>query len=101
MGWAKQYLPPHTTKHQKTIREDLLRSVENELVLEEERLEHPSSIVLGRVKVKKASQSRAALTAYEGFQARGQIRATAASLQHSHASVTYITAHGNEGSLTH
>ena len=43
---------------------------------------------------------------YGGSQARGQIRAVAASLHHSHsriraASATYITAHGNTRSLTH
>ena len=42
-----------------------------------------------------------------GSQARGQIRASAAGLHHSHSnarselSVTYTTAHGNAGSLTH
>ena len=53
---------------------------------------------------------RVASMAYRGSQARGLIRATAASLHHSHsngrsqiqaASVTYTTAHGNAGSLTH
>ena len=54
---------------------------------------------------------RAALKACGGSQARGPIRAVAASLCHSHSnsninqiqvlSVTYITAHRNAGSLTH
>ena len=45
--------------------------------------------------------------AYGNFQARGQIRATAAGLGHTIAmqdatiSATYTTAHGNIGSLTH
>ena len=47
--------------------------------------------------------------AYGGSQARGWIRATAASLHHSHSNVgskpslqpTYTTAQGNAGSLTH
>ena len=43
--------------------------------------------------------------AYGSSQARGQIGAMAASLHHSHriraASVTYTTAHGNTGSITH
>ena len=47
---------------------------------------------------------RAAPSAYGGPQARGGIRAVAAGLCHSNtrsASSTYITAHGNAGSLTH
>ena len=51
---------------------------------------------------------RAAPEAHGGSQARGQIGATAAGLCHSHSngriqamSVTYTTAHGNTGSLTH
>ena len=46
--------------------------------------------------------------AFGGSQARGLIGAVAASLYHSHSnmgreppSVTYTTAHGNAGSLTH
>ena len=49
---------------------------------------------------------RAAPAAYGGSQARGQIRATAAGLRHSHSNarskvltVTCTTAHGNAGSL--
>ena len=45
-----------------------------------------------------------ALVAYGGSQARGQIRAVAAGLCHSQIrvmSATYITAHGNAGSLAH
>ena len=52
---------------------------------------------------------RATPVAYEGFPARGLIRATAASLCHGHrqqhsiraASATYITTHGNARSLIH
>ena len=52
---------------------------------------------------------RATPAAHGGSQARGRIRATAASLHHSHsqqhriraASATHTTAHGNAGSLTH
>ena len=51
---------------------------------------------------------RASLSAYGSSQARSQIRAAAAGLHHSHSntgseprSVTYTTAHGNAGSLTH
>ena len=51
---------------------------------------------------------RAEPTAYAGSQARGQIGAAAAGLHHSHSnarsklqSLTYTTAHGNNGSLTH
>ena len=47
---------------------------------------------------------RAAPTAYGGSQVRGQIRAVATCLHHSHSnarSATYTTAHGNAGSLTH
>ena len=51
---------------------------------------------------------RAPLVAYGGSQARGLIRVVATGLHHSHsncriqaASMTYITAHGNVGSLTH
>ena len=50
------------------------------------------------------SFSRATPTAYGGSQARGLIRAVAAGLHHSHSKVepvTYTTAHGNVGSLTH
>ena len=45
---------------------------------------------------------RVAPAAYGGSQARRQIRAVAAGLcQSQAASVTYATAHGNTGSLTH
>ena len=50
--------------------------------------------------------SRAAPAACGGFQARGQIRAVAAGLHHSHergiraTSATHTAAHGNTGSLT-
>ena len=51
---------------------------------------------------------RAAPEEYGGSQARGLIRAVAASLRQSHSntgseleSATYTTAHGNAGSLTH
>ena len=49
---------------------------------------------------------RASLEAYGGSQARGQNGAVAAGLCHSPtrsrvASVTYTTAHGNDGTLTH
>ena len=46
---------------------------------------------------------RATPMAHGGSQARGQIRAVAASLHHwvQALSVTYITAHSNSGSLTH
>ena len=50
---------------------------------------------------------RVVLKAYGGSQARGPIRATAASLCHRQQlgiwaeSVTYTTTHGNAGSLTH
>ena len=50
---------------------------------------------------------RAVPTAYGSSQARGRIRAAAAGLHHSHRNVdpshvvTYTTAHGNTGSLTH
>ena len=52
---------------------------------------------------------RAAPAAYGGSQGRGQIRAVAARLHHSHSHTgseprrpeTYTTAHGNAGSLTH
>ena len=48
---------------------------------------------------------RAAPVAYRGSQARGRVGAIAASLHHSPSnsavSVTYTTAHGNVGSLTH
>ena len=42
-------------------------------------------------------------TAYGGSQARGRIGAVAAGLCQSHSNVfvTYTTAHGNAGSLTH
>ena len=53
--------------------------------------------------------SRAVPSVYGGFQARGRIRAVAASLRQSHSnagsiqaiSATYTTAHGYDGSLTH
>ena len=51
---------------------------------------------------------RTTSTAYQGFQARGLIRAIAASLRHSHSqcqiramSATYTTARSNTGSSTH
>ena len=44
---------------------------------------------------------RAASTAYVCSQVMGAIGAVAASLCHSHTSLTYTTAHGNARSLTH
>ena len=54
------------------------------------------------------SKAKKAPMACGSFQARGRTGATATGLRHSHsnvgiqaASVTYTTAHGNAGSLTH
>ena len=48
---------------------------------------------------------RAACAAYGSSQARGRIGATAAGLRHSHSEsgseLHLLTAHGNDGSLTH
>ena len=51
---------------------------------------------------------RAARTAYGGSEARGPTRAVATGLLHSHSNagskpglLSYTTAHGNTGSLTH
>ena len=68
----------------------------------------------GRVRPPSESRQRNMLTLFfGGSQARGRIGAAAAGLRHSHtmpqpqqrwiraAAVTYTTAHGNAGSLTH